>query len=191
MSLTIQRLGIGYDGFCLLPLLSFQLAARKFLTITGSNGIGKSTLLGTLAGLIPPLEGHIENRFSSLRFLSLCQPLERSFTVLENLRYWAAFLKGSTTEVEEALSYFKLTALKDEMCQHLSTGQQQRLYLANLFLNPPQLWLLDEPLRSLDEEGVTLFRGLIHQHLEKGGAVVMAQPRPFFIGEELNLNKWY
>jgi heme exporter protein A len=184
MTLIVDELDIGYSGFCLLSKVSFTLKSGEVLTITGQNGIGKSTLLVTIAGLISPLHGQIHNQFFSTLYLPVRHPIHMTLNVEENLTYWKLLTRGSD---HQALRYFNLEALRHEPCAHLSAGQLQRLHLCRLMLDQSPLWLLDEPYQSLDDEGYQLVNQLIDNHLEKGGAVLIAQATAACIGHELTL----
>lgn len=188
MTLNIEQLNIGYSGFSLCSEVSFTLKSGEALTITGQNGIGKSTLLATVAGVLSPLEGVIHNQFSTMLYLTLNKPIFPTLSVEENVNYWSLLCDGNDQSVHQALRYFKLDALRDEPCSHLSAGQLQRLHLCRLILTDAQLWLLDEPYHSLDDEGCNLLNELITNHLQGGGAVLFAQTMAPFIGKELNLH---
>jgi heme exporter protein A len=189
MKLIIEQVSIGYSGLCLLSDLSFSLKAGHALTITGPNGIGKSTCLATVAGLLSPLQGIILNQFTSMAYLPITKPIHSALTAGENLKYWAALARCTQQSVSQALSYFKLDVLQHEPCEHLSAGQQQRLHLSSLLLNHASLWMLDEPYHSLDDEGVSLLDQLIRKHLQAEGAVLIAQTMAPAIGRELNLTQ--
>lgn len=189
MKLIVEQLSIGYSGLCLLSDLSFDLKAGQALTITGPNGIGKSTCLATVAGLLSPLQGTIRNQFASMTYLPIAKPLHPALTVGENIAYWSALIRGRQQNITQALLYFKLDALQHEPCEHLSAGQRQRLYLSSLLLNQTSLWVLDEPYHSLDDEGVWLLNQLMRKHLQAGGAVLMAQTMSPTVGQELSLTQ--
>lgn len=189
MHLIIERISIGYSGLCLLSDLSFCLRAGEALTLTGPNGIGKSTCLATVAGLMSPVQGTIRNQFGSVFYLPIHKSLHPALTVGDNLAYWAAIVGGGTKNRIQTLSYFKLDAFSKEPCDHLSAGQQQRLHLSTLLLTQASLWVLDEPYKSLDEEGSGLLTLLIQAHLIAGGAVLMAQTMSPLLGQELNLTQ--
>lgn len=188
MALKVNNLSIGYSGFPLASHISFELKAGEVLTITGQNGIGKSSLLSTIAGVIPPLSGTIQNHLNETTFLSICKPFYPTLTIKENLQYLAHIGGGKLEDIEIGLSYFKLSTLQDAFISHLSAGQLQRLHLATLFVMRASLWLLDEPTRSLDERGEVLFYDLLKTHLHAGGVAIIAQPQHTSFGFQLSLN---
>jgi len=188
--MQVSQLTIGYGGFPLVKNIFFTLNACEALVITGQNGIGKSTLLATLSALLPPLSGSIQNSFKGITFLSMSMPFHPLLTVQENLMYCSIIGKGRPENILQGLTYFKMSALKDEPISHLSAGQKQRLHLACLFVMKAPLWILDEPTRSLDEDGVALYKNLLEDHLNQGGAAIIAQSEPCWIKKQLNLNEF-
>jgi heme exporter protein A len=80
--------------------------------------------------------------------------------------------------IDDALSRVGLARLRDFPTQYLSAGQRRRIALARLLLSQRSLWLLDEPLSSLDREGKTVVRELVETHCSRGGMVVAATHEP-------------
>jgi heme exporter protein A len=93
-------------------------------------------------------------------------------TVSENLRFWSAIFGGK--EFEEALEAFHLTKFENRFAGKLSAGQKRRLSLARLMLADKAIWLLDEPTVSLDKKSMEEFSKILKNHLEAGGAAVVA-----------------
>ena len=93
-------------------------------------------------------------------------------TVLENLRFWNAIFGGKN--LHEALEKFHLKKLKNRFAGKLSAGQKRRLSLARLLLTDRPVWLLDEPTVSLDKKSMEDFSKILKNHLEAGGAAVVA-----------------
>jgi heme exporter protein A len=98
-------------------------------------------------------------------------------TVQENLDFSlkisGVFEEDST--VENALNMVGLSAFKSRPFRALSQGQKRRVSLARLAADRSrQLWVLDEPFNTLDQEGISLLEGLVQNHLNAGGVVVLA-----------------
>jgi heme exporter protein A len=162
--------------------LTFSLGAGDALLVSGPNGVGKSSLLRLVAGLLKPAAGRLivepadnkgRPRGSALHFVGHRDAVKAALTVARNLAFWRDFLGGAGT-VEEALIAFGLSPLADAPAALLSAGQRRRLALARLLVAERPLWLLDEPAASLDAEGRMLLSGLIAKHCAVGGTAVVS-----------------
>ena len=150
--------------------IDIELAAGEILLITGANGIGKTTLIKVLAGILRPAQGRVEAE--PLFLVGHQTGLKGELSADENLRFYAALLGGSGAA--RALESAQASHLRHHAVQRLSAGQQRRVALARLFLAFRPLWLLDEPYANLDQPGCEMVDEAIEQQLEAGGAVIMA-----------------
>ncbi|MEO8384859.1 MAG: cytochrome c biogenesis heme-transporting ATPase CcmA [Betaproteobacteria bacterium] len=172
--------------------LSFTVESGQTLVLRGSNGSGKTSLLRILAGLSLPDKGAVAWRGETLKALSATwrnavlylghtNALKEDFTAQENLRD-ALLIDGMTITPAVQMSALEKVGLLDRrnvLARRLSQGQKRRVGLARLALalahHPYKpLWLLDEPTNALDEKGVSLFTGLISEHLNRGGIACIA-----------------
>jgi ABC-type multidrug transport system ATPase subunit len=179
--------------------LELTLEPGTLTWIGGSNGVGKTTLLRVLAGLIGPTDGHVhafglhpdrdrrayQQRLSFLPATST--GLYARLSVRRQLDYTAriAFVpvKRRPAAVEEAVGRFSLAELAEHRVDRLSMGQRQRVRLAMTFIKEPDLVLLDEPRNSLDGEGAAMLVAAVHEVTARGGAVLWCSP----LGEPLGL----
>ncbi|NOC82801.1 MULTISPECIES: heme ABC exporter ATP-binding protein CcmA [Ruegeria] len=172
MTLIVTDLSITRGGIPVLEHLSFQLPPGKALILRGPNGIGKTTLLRTLAGLQPPLKGQIQGAEDQIAYASHSDGLKPTLTVSENLTFWASVF--GTNGIQTALDAFQLNELADRHAGNLSAGQKRRLGLARMLVTGRPIWMLDEPTVSLDRNAVQMFADAVRAHLGQGGSALIA-----------------
>lgn len=170
--LRVEDLAVTRGGLPVLEGLGFTLETGQALVLRGPNGIGKTTLLRTLAGLQPALAGTISMPPETMAYAAHADGLKSTLTVTENLSFWAAVY--GTGAIDAALDRMNLRQLADRPAHSLSAGQKRRLGLARLLVTGRPVWVLDEPTVSLDAASVALFAGAVRAHLAQGGAALMA-----------------
>ncbi len=172
MTLTVTDLAISRGGVPVLEGLSFTLKAGRALILRGPNGIGKTTLLRTLAGLQPPISGDIKGAEDQVAYASHSDGLKPTLTVTENLVFWASVF--GVGDIQPALDAFELNELADRHAGNLSAGQKRRLGLARMLVTGRPIWMLDEPTVSLDRNAVAMFAEAVRAHLGQGGSALIA-----------------
>lgn len=170
--LGVHDLAVARAGVPVLQGVNFALAAGQALVLRGPNGIGKTTLLRTLAGLQPALQGRIEAAPDSITYAAHADGVKATLTVAENLGFWAKIF--ATNDVGRALDRMNLRDLSDRRAANLSAGQKRRLGLARLLVSGRAVWVMDEPTVSLDKTSVELFAAVVRTHLAAGGAALIA-----------------
>ena len=172
MDYRVTDLAVARGGLTVLEGVGFTLAPGAALVLRGPNGIGKTTLLRTLAGLQPPVRGRIGLPPEAIAYAAHADGLKATLTVTENLAFWAAV--HGTGGVAAAVDRMNLAALADRPAANLSAGQKRRLGLARLLVSGRPVWMLDEPTVSLDAASVALFADVVRGHLAAGGSALMA-----------------
>ena len=166
--------------------VSFGVRAGEFLKITGPNGVGKTTLLRVVCGLLPAESGTVHWRgrvvrstndefHTEMAYLGHLNSLKADLTARENLRFLAGLRQSLTdADVDAALDRVGILSRGDLPARSLSAGQKRRLALARLLLAGATLWILDEPVTNLDTAGYDLVEELITEHVRKGGLAMSA-----------------
>lgn len=172
MTLTVDDLAIARGGVPVLEGLSFSLAEGRALVLRGPNGIGKTTLLRTVAGLQPPLAGRVDGAEDMIAYAGHSDGIKPTLTVSENLTFWASVFGAAG--IEAALAAYALDDLADRHAGNLSAGQKRRLGLARLLVTGRPIWVLDEPTVSLDTDAVAMFADAVRAHLGQGGSALIA-----------------
>ncbi len=158
----------------LFRALSLELAGGQALHVTGSNGVGKSSLIRILAGLLRPYAGEVE-REGSTALLDQTLALDEHLPLGAALSFWSK-LDGALADAD--LARLGLANLLDVPVRYLSTGQRKRAALARLLGQRAQVWLLDEPLNGLDRDAVAMVEALVAEHVAGGGIALIASHQP-------------
>ena len=184
-SLSAHDLGLWRGQRRLCHALKFSVVAGEALQLSGPNGSGKTSLIRALVGLGRIDEGEVRWNDSpihralgytdSLCYIGHSNGIKAHLSPLENIVFYQS-INDNTSEItaNEALERLGLTDVLHRPCGLLSMGQRRRTALARLFLTRARLWFLDEPLTSLDREGVGLVTTLAKEHLKDGGLLVFA-----------------
>jgi heme ABC exporter ATP-binding subunit CcmA len=168
-----------YGADVALHPLDIDLEAGGRLAVLGGNGAGKTTLLRMLATAARPSSGilhllgldAVRDRARLRSRIGYCghQPgLYGALSPLENLRFYCVLFGLARSRAAEALELVGLAGI-DRPASELSRGMQQRLAIARTVLHDPELWVLDEPDASLDDEGRRLLG-----RLAEGRTLVLA-----------------
>lgn len=172
MILQADTLTVTRGGIPVLEGVSFALPPERALVLRGPNGIGKTTLLRTVAGLQPPLRGTLTGAEDRVAYAAHADGLKSTLTVTENLTFWARVF--GQAEIGAALAAYQLDALRNRAAGQLSAGQKRRLGLARLMVTGRPVWVLDEPTVSLDRDAVAMFAEAVRGHLAGGGSALIA-----------------
>ena len=175
-SLTATDLACRRGERVLFRGLSLDLGPGQALRVTGRNGVGKSSLMRVLAGLLRPLSGAVE-RNGAAGLIDERPALDPQVELGTSLAFWRELDGG-----DAPFARLGLAGLLDVPVRYLSTGQKKRAALARLLAQRAPIWLLDEPLNGLDSGGVVLVEGLIDEHLSGGGLAVIASHQPLGSG---------
>ncbi len=169
MNIVIDDLVIGYDKPLTKPI-DLSLAIGESVALIGQSGVGKTTLLNTILGMLKPLSGSVVINDVDIHKLSYKElarvrgenigtvfqngELLSSYTALQNVMMPRLLINAKDENVnKEALELLdKVGVSPQTRADNLSGGERQRVALARALINKPQLILADEPTGALDYE---------------------------------------
>lgn len=185
--LELQDLHVSYGKSRVINGVDFSMQTDEKVALLGRNGVGKTTLMKSLIGILPPGKGSIrfedqaigkKNSFvrasMGIAYVPQGREIIPDFTVRENLELGGiALRKGQVKErIEEVLSYFP--ALKNHYIRKggvLSGGLQQQLALSRALMPHPKILLLDEPTEGIQPNVVAEIADIlnrVHRELHVG-----------------------
>ena len=189
-ALELRNLSVGYDD-ALISEINVNIVQGETIAILGPSGIGKTTLLRTIAGLIRPLEGEVIHDFphrSGIGYIPQRLGLIRHSSVRSNVAigartrkpkwYPASFPLGSelNSDVDSALAELSIEEYAKNPVRILSGGQQRRVAIARALVQKPKLILADEFLGELDKENVdSIIQATKKLISETGSTLIMVE----------------
>ena len=176
---TTEDLVIGYDEPLSSPLTLSMERGQK-IVLTGANGIGKTTLLKSILGLIPPISGSVEQGdYLSIGYFEQEMDQSISTTCIEEI--WKEFTGYSQYEVRSALAECGLTTKHIESkVKVLSGGEQAKVRLCKLINKETNVLLLDEPTNHLDVDAKEELKRALQEY--KGSILMVCHEPEFYDG---------
>jgi len=166
---------------------SLNLKNSEIALLEGENGVGKTSLLNMISGLISPDKGFIKictksiielgnQRKKIFTYIPDKNCLKDNLSVNENLKNWLKLsdLKVNNQNYQKALSTFSLYNIQESLVKNLSHGQKKKVALTKLLFSKSKLWLLDEPLNGLDTKTITVLKKIMVQHIRKNGSILFS-----------------
>ena len=196
--LKVKNLNCQRSGKVVLQGLNFEVEAGKNVEIIGSNGSGKTTILRLLLGFINDYDGDIywndSEEPSKLQEKDIycfyqghqigIKPL---LTVYENLKFSSSGFNSSEEEITSVANKVGIKTFLNRQSANLSAGQKRRIAIGRWLLKDFNLYLIDEPFTTLDDEGVELIKGVVTELNNRGASFLITGHRP----SELNSKKIY
>ena len=185
MIFETKDLIIGYDD-PLSSKLNLSMERGSKIVLTGANGIGKTTLLKSILGLIPSLEGTVTlEDYLEIGYFEQEMPPDIETTCLEEI--WNEFPGFTQYEARAALAKCGLTTKHIESkCKVLSGGEQAKVRLCKLINRASNLLVLDEPTNHLDQDAKNELKRALKDYK---GSIIMVCHEPDFY-EELGMEVW-
>ena len=183
-----RNLAIGYDGKAIVQNMNFSVNTGEYLCVIGENGAGKSTIMKTLLGLQPPIQGEIlfgDNlKQNEIGYLPQQTEVQKDFpaSVREivlsgcqnQLGLRPFYNRKEKSYAEAILNKLQITDLAEQCYRELSGGQKQRVLLARALCATKKMLLLDEPVAGLDPKAAKEMYYLIQKiNREENITVIM------------------
>ncbi|MDP9897941.1 urea ABC transporter ATP-binding subunit UrtE [Variovorax ginsengisoli] len=197
--LTVKNIHQYYGGSHILRDVSFTATLGKVTVLLGRNGVGKTTLLKSLMGLVPIKSGSIEfdgqpiqkqtpyeRARAGMGFVPQGREIFARLTVEENLRMGLAYKSGSTPIPAELFELFPI--LKQFMNRRggdLSGGQQQQLAIARALAPKPKLLILDEPTEGIQPSIIKDIGRVIRMLADRGDMAIVLCEQYYDFAQEL------
>lgn len=169
--------------------------AQGAYCITGKNGVGKSTLLKSLAGGLRPVTGHVtvgdadmyagnkRKSRSQIGYLPERPELYDFLTAREFLDFVASVKKMPTGVYMDMARQLNMTDCLDQRMDVLSNGQRRKITLICCLLNHPAYLILDEPTNAFDREAIAYIKTVIREYVQTGRVVVFSTHEQDFAAE--------
>ncbi|AMB98701.1 multidrug ABC transporter ATP-binding protein [Aerococcus urinaehominis] len=183
--ISLEQVAVGYEAsHPLLKDINLLVQNRDRIGIIGDNGVGKSTLLNTIAGLIPPLAGTIELgetvRLAYFDQLAVDLPEdERLINYIQEVANEYVYADGRSLSAAQMLETFLFPRPSHgALIASLSGGEKKRLYLLQLLMQRPNVLFLDEPTNDLDIDTLTVLEDYL---ADFAGAVITVSHDRYFL----------
>ena len=197
--LTVQNIHQYYGGSNILRDVSLQAPLGQVTVLLGRNGVGKTTLLKCLMGLVPIRSGHIqlngkpiekftpyERAKAGIGYVPQGREIFARLTVEENLRMGLATQSGRTPIPAELFELFPiLQQMKHRRGGELSGGQQQQLAIARALAAGPKLLILDEPTEGIQPSIIKDIGRVIRMLADRGDMAILLCEQYYDFAEAL------
>jgi len=191
-SIKVNSLSYKYSNTYVIKDISFSIRNGDILVIKGPNGSGKSTLLSLILGYLVPFKGTVtfnkkESFFknkayylSNLLYINVYSILDKHLTVKENIEFWSKYY-GYFFFIKAALFQSNIQGLYTREINTLSTGQERKANITQIFFGNSPIWILDEPFIALDKKYRSILLNNIKMHRKMGGIVIITSHLDFYI----------
>ena len=197
--LTVKNIQQYYGGSHILRDVGFEARAGEVTVLLGRNGVGKTTLLKSLMGLVPIKSGHIEfdgqrierrtpyeRARAGIGFVPQGREIFSRLTVQDNLAMGLAYRPAGTPIPRELFELFPiLEQMRGRRGGDLSGGQQQQLAIARALAPGPRLLVLDEPTEGIQPSIIKDIGRVIRMLADRGDMAILLVEQYYDFAEEL------
>jgi energy-coupling factor transport system ATP-binding protein len=171
---SLEGVAAGPTRDPVLESVSLDGRTGEVVALVGPNGGGKTTLLRTIARLLPPISGAVHRAPGRVAYLPQNpMALLHRPTVASEVA-WTVRGEAQSVEAAELIAELGLTHLADRDPRDLSTGERQRAAIAAVLAGSPQIALLDEPTRGMDDAAREALCSVILRMRDNGCSIVLA-----------------
>ncbi|MEG2081673.1 MAG: ABC-F family ATP-binding cassette domain-containing protein, partial [Oscillospiraceae bacterium] len=186
--IEINNISKGFTGKKLITDFSYLLLRGDRIGIIGPNGVGKSTLLKLIMGIIPPDSGSIDlGQTVKIGYFSQeCEDMNPAMRPIDYIKEEAGQIEtvDGVLSATQLLEKFLFTSdLQYTTISRLSGGEKRRLYLLRILITAPNVLILDEPTNDLDIETLTILEDYLSTFV---GAVIMVSHDRYFLDKTAN-----
>lgn len=189
-TLAVEDLEVHYGGSRILRDMSLQVPSGSIVAVMGRNGVGKTTLLKAIMGLLTPSKGRVffagedvtaltadKRTRRGLGYVPQGREIFPQLTVRENLAIGLQACGGKGEVPEEVFALFPVLAdMQERMGGNLSGGQQQQLAIARALVGQPKVLMLDEPTEGIQPSIILEIEKVLLQLKERGEfAIVLVE----------------
>lgn len=194
MRLEVKGVKKSFSGKEVLHGVSFEVTSGRAMGFLGRNGAGKSTTIRCLMDVFHQDEGGfymdgapLDIKKHRVGYLPEERGMYQKHTVMEQLCYFARLRGATKQEAEKSadkwVDYFGLSEFKKKKLETLSKGNQQKIQIAQCFLNEPDILILDEPFSGLDPVNAQVFKDAISRFVREGRLVIFSSHQMGYVEE--------
>ncbi|HHU02575.1 MAG TPA: ABC transporter ATP-binding protein [Christensenellaceae bacterium] len=194
MLLEVKNIHKSYGSTEILHGISFSVQSGRAMGFLGRNGAGKSTTIRCMMDVFRPNSGEFlldGKPFKTEDYRIGYLPEERGMysknKVLSQLVYFARLRGGGKEEsiksAKEWISFFELDEYANKPLETLSKGNQQKIQIAQAFVNDPDILILDEPFSGLDPINAQLFKDVISEFVSRGKLLIFSSHQMNYVEE--------
>lgn len=181
MELIVSDLHKAFDRTIIADNISFKMEKGKVYSLLGRNGVGKTTLMKMIAGMMPYDSGKIklinqEKNIDHIYYIPENPVFLDYLTGYEQLEFVMKLndLEMSTSDLEKFILDRKIDSFVNDLIVNYSNGMKHQLALAMAFISQPKLVMLDEPLVSLDPINIHYTKEHLVQYARSGNIVLLS-----------------
>ncbi|MDB4247595.1 ATP-binding cassette domain-containing protein [Acidimicrobiia bacterium] len=183
--LNVKNLTLGYGNNIVINNIDLSLKSNKNYRIIGSNGVGKSTLLGFISN---NFQGNTFNSIidsQQIRILEISNEatINLNLSLIENCSYFTQEAMRED-EIQTILTEYGMHSFMHDLVKNFSSGMVKRSELAIAKMIDPEILCIDEPLNYLDKEGIKILSKLLKSRFEAGKSNILASQESLNIFED-------